>query len=447
MTAKYRLAESTSGVGIVAPDTNILVSNGDGTWSPGAQSSVAVQPFLGTYHVDPTFTGVSTGSESNPFKTYAAVFAYAAALAIFNGIVFQAPGTNVVENVTFPATAGDWEIATQPVLGGVLTTITGNVVVNCSVSSTNIRRAITRLTITGAITGNNSSSTANSCRLIFTSTTIGGVTTLTTSGPGFYRLATNVGVPGVSNVSNVAYSFFQGAVTVAGTVWAATAQFASTLSLSGRCSFFNCFFANDITTTAEIADDNSLFFNNCSVPVRINISQSVAGRLALIAATNSNFDSSTINFSGIGINAFGLDAASAQTFFQHGGTLTGATVSNGPGTMVRARLTLQVNNIGLTTFAFKNPIPQLRANGTLTLVTPGTLGAAVLKVTYTDSIGVPRTKAITPALNIAGAVGDEVQGSLLFTQDGSTTFQYSVDGIVTPGAMRYNLAISLEPAM
>ncbi len=100
-----------------------------------------------------------------------------------------------------------------------------------------------------------------------------------------------------------------------------------------------------------------------------------------------------------------------------------------------------------TTLGFKNPLPQLRANATLTLVTPGTVGLAILNIIYTDSLGVSRTKAVTPTLNIAGAAGDEAQGSFLFTQDGSTQFQYSVTGITTPGALSYNLCVSLEPAI
>lgn len=407
-----------------------------------AKAVAAQQPFRANFYVDPLFAGTSTGSQSSPFKTFVAAFAAAAALALAAGTVSIPPGSTINENVTVPPT-GEWTLQGLTSPGG---TTSCNINGNVDVSATAARRCWLRdVRILGNLTGNTSAGTN---RITLERVGVVGTSTLTISGSGFVRVGTQTGTPGLGiATSNMGGCFFTGAVAIQGTMFGSTATFTSTLSCSGRCTFFNCFFGGNITTTAHVADDNDLVFDGCATTaaISINISQTVGGRLALIAATDTSLDSATINFSGIGINVFQLDAASANSLFQHGATLTGA-VANGAGTMARARLTAQSNNIGVSLLAAKSPIPQTRVNGTLTLVTPGTAGNALLNVTYIDSLGVSRTKPVTPALNIAGVAGDEVQGSLLFTQNGSANFQYSVTGITTPGALSYNLAISIEPA-
>lgn len=400
-------------------------------------------PFRGLYYVDPLFAGTtSTGSQANPFKTIAAAQAFAVTAAVANYTIVLIG--NTTENVTFPLTGEVGLVgASVPGYSGAVT-ITGNVAIGASASA---RRYLSNLQITGNVTGNTS---AGVHRITFERVLVGGTTTLTITAGATLRLGTLGGVlGGTLGTSNMFYNFFTGAVSVQGTIWGFASQFTGNVSCSGRCTFSNCIFTSGttITTTAQVADDNDLIFSESAVSgVTINISQTVGGRLAALGATDSNLDSTTINFSGIGINVFNLDAVSANSFFGHGATFTG-TVPNAPGTMSRARLTAQVNNIGLTNLAFKSPIPMLRATGTLTLVTPGTAGAAVLNVGYTDSLGVARVKAVTPALNIAGAAGDEVSGVLPFTQNGTANTQWSVTGIVTPGALSYNVAISLEPGM
>jgi hypothetical protein len=129
--------------------------------------------------------------------------------------------------------------------------------------------------------------------------------------------------------------------------------------------------------------------------------------------------------------------------FQSGTTVTGTARAQALQSNVLLGL---VNNQPSSFLGAKVPYRQMRVSATLTLVTPGTLGNAVLNVLYTDSLGVARTKAVTPVLNIAGAAGDEVQGTFVFTQDGSASITYSVTGITTPGALTYNLCVALEPA-
>lgn len=408
---------------------------------PAVLASITA-PLRGMFYVDTLFTGTSTGSQSNPFKTIAAAFAAAAALALGAGTVALAPGP-ITENVTFP-TSGEWNLVGVVSPGNTTaTSLTGNV----DLTSTQARRLWLRdIQINGNVTGNSS---VGANRITFERVSVVGTTTLTISGGGTMRFGTLGGVPGLGIASsNMGISQFTGAVVVQGTIWAMTANFAAGFSCSGRCTFFNCFFGGTITTTAEVADDNTLVFNTCATtgPIAINMSQTVGGRLALLAATDTSLDSVTVNFTGIGLNLWSLDAATANSLVQHGATLTG-TVTNAPGTMSRVRSTAQVNNIGVSSLAFKCPLPQLRANATLTLITPGTAGNAVLNIIYTDSLGVVQTKAVTPALNVAGAAGTEVQGTLLFTHNGAAAFQYSVTGITTPGPLSYNLCISLEPGL
>jgi len=256
------------------------------------------------------------------------------------------------------------------------------------------------------------------------------------------------GVPSANNnIGNMAYTFFVGAVAVQGTIWASTTQFGSTVSMSGRCSMFNCDLRGTVSFTNEANDNNTISLDTCLTNgITFNLSSTLGGSLCGIGASNTNLDSCTFNYSGVAINLFNLDAASAQSLWQHGATLTGTLSFVGPSTMAGKNGTGATNNIGSNLLTFKSPIQQIRANATLTLVTPGTDGNAVLNVIYTDTLGVSRTKSVTSALNIAGAAGDEVQGSLVFTQNGSTQFNYSVTGIVTPGALSYNYKITLEPA-
>jgi hypothetical protein len=416
----------------------------DGCCNPLGTANVPagpVSPLRGTYYVDPLFAGTSTGSEQNPFKTYAAAIAAGVALALTAVTIFQAPGTTTVENITLPTT-GEWTLVGLTSPGNLSSCqITGNVAFPATAS----RRAWLRdLRINGNVTGNTS---AGVQRVTFERVAVTGTTTLTVSGAGVVRLGTLGGVPAVQNsISNMAFTFLTGAVAIQGTVWADTTQFGSTLSCSGRCSFSQSQLLGNVSQTNEANDNNTLAFESCLANgITFNLSSTLGGSLCGIFATDTNFDSSTFNFSGAAINLLALDVPSALTFQQHGATLTGAVV-NGPGTLPRARLTGQVNNIAAQTISQKTPIVMMRMNAVLTLTTPGTAGNAVLNAIYTDSIGVVRTKAVTPALNVAGAAGDEVQGSLQFTQNGTGIFQWSVTGITTPGALAYNVAVSLEPA-
>lgn len=401
--------------------------------------------FKGLYYVDPTFTGPQLGSQSNPFTTYAAAFAFAAALGLTNGRICQAGGTNVVEAVTFPTT-GEWEIQGQVSPGNLSAcVITGNM----TLSSTAARRAfLTDIQIAGNLSG---ATSAGVTRITCQRASVTGTTTFTVSGSGVFRIGMmgGCGSGGFQSAANMAYCFFTGAVSVQGTIWASTTTFASTVSYGGRSTFFNTNFSAAVTATdfaGAIADDTQSIFTNCNLGAQtVNSSNSVGGRLNLVSGTCSNFDGCTINFTGAAINVFGVDDTTGRSFYSHGGVVTGLPATTPPVALVTARATALTNNRGAAVLAAKSPLLQHRACATLTLVTPGTLGNAVLNIIYTDSLGVSRTKPVC-TLNIAGAAGDEAQGIFVFTQDGSTNFQYSVTGITTPGALSYNLCVSIEPS-
>jgi len=424
-----------------------LSTDNQGTTQVQVQSSLpstlAVAPLRGLFYVDPSFSGLQTGSQSNPFTTIAAAFAAAAALLLTNITINLASGANVVENVTFPSTG---EVTLQGLLSpGNLSSciITGNVAIPATTSA---RRWLRDVQVNGNLSGNTS---AGVHRVTLERASVTGTTNLTVSGAGAVRLGALGGAisPNQGNsASNMGYTFFVGAVVVQGTIWGSCALFQSTVSMSGRCNFLSCDLLGDISTTNEAADNNTIALSNCSAAnINWNLNSTLGGSVCGILAYDTNLDGCTFTFTGAAINVFSVDASTAQTLWAHGSTVTGA-VLNGAGTMNRAQLTGQNGNLGPTPLAAKTPIKMVRCNAALALQTPGTAGNAVLNLVYTDAFGTVQTKAVTPALNIAGAAGSEVSGSLLVTQNGTANFQWSVTGIVTPGALQYNVSVSLEPA-
>ena len=403
----------------------------DANWQRYADS-----PFRGTYYVDPNFTGTQTGSQSNPYTTCAAAFAAAVTSGIADGIIYLPPKTTLTENVTFPLT-GEWELS--GLLDVLSTAISGNVDISASASA---RRFLSHLQITGNLTGNTS---AGNHRIFFDDVIVSGTTTFTISGSGSVSLFSPANISASGGFNTISDVVFSGALVVPGNVFLTNAAFASTVSVQGASTFAYCVFFATVTAGPKAATgDVRLAFDQCYLNGQsVNISNNNSSVVAAISATDSSFDSSTFTFTGTGINFFNIDSYTAQSFFAHGGSVVGVVAFSLKG----VRRTGDVNNEGPFALASKSPFPMMRVNAALTLVTPGTAGAAVINIIYTDTLGVSRTKAVTPTLNIAGSAGDESSGSLLFTQNGAAAFTYSVTGIATPGALTYNLAISLEPAI
>ncbi len=152
----------------------------------------ATQPFAGAYYVNSAFNGIQTGSQSTPFTTTAAAFAFAASVGVIDGVVYL--GQNHTENVVFP-TIGNWELAGTNQSATFAIVLTGTV----DLSSTASRRcALTNMEITGAISGHTS---GNSTRVRFLNASVSSTVTLTASGAGVWRASfSGLYQPGVLSI-------------------------------------------------------------------------------------------------------------------------------------------------------------------------------------------------------------------------------------------------------
>lgn len=369
---------------------------------PASLISVATQPFLGTYYVDPNFVGVSTGSDANPFTTIAAAFAFAASLGITSGIVWV-PQTTISENITMP-TVGNWEIASPNQWGLFAAVLSGTIDVTQTAST---RRAFTNLQLTGAMTGN---AVAGTGRIRFTNTQV--QTLVLTSAANAWRVTCG-NVPGwQGNTSNGSV----GAVNVAGEVYATNWVWGSTLTASGAVWLDGCLGAGPLVYSGAGANTWRLFRSNLNAGMNIG---STGGALTVV-----------------------LDGTTASTIFENGivqGTNTTFVTANANGA---DRRTL-ANNLAAQTLFFDWPLCLCTAVGSLTVLTPGTAGAAVLQVGYTDLAGAAQLKTVCGPLNIASAAGTEVAGSIQFSKGaGGVTWQ--VTGVVTPGALSFSAGANLR---
>lgn len=375
----------------------------------------AQQPFQGTYYVNAAFAGTHTGSQSNPFVSVAAAYAFAALMGITRTIVYLPPGATHVENVTMPTT-GEHEIAAQPALGGVGNVILqGNVDMSCTASA---RRSLTNLAVVGNLTGNCSAGTQ---RIMLTSAQVSGTTTLTTTGAGVQRLSTRGGVWDAPAGGNAGGCGLTGAVTISGTFWGANCIFGTSIAVTATSSFSGCDLPPLITTTGAVA----LFLTDCS--------NTVGGPLAFTAAS--------------GNCQLRPDFATLSELQRVGTTLTG-TVSIA-GLIGRSQRVAQITNVGVTVLSARVPAGLMVIECCLTLLANAgaTAGNAVLNVVYTDATGTLVTEQVTTAaLNVAGAVGSKARGALQFTHNGSGAVSYSVTGITNATALSYQCDVAIRQA-
>lgn len=188
--------------------------------------------FGATFYIDPTFTGLSLGTESNPYKSYTAAIAAAPSTG---ALMIQAPYTNTVENVTIPA-AGNWEARSEAEGGS---TITGNVV--CPAGTGLI--ALTNLVVTGTVTGVSITTGGVHRYLYSTNTVILGAVTLTNSGAGLWSIVGNS--PGLSPVEvNGGFA----AVSISASIGVFTNEYmGGALSFgTGAYSLFGCSLASGV---------------------------------------------------------------------------------------------------------------------------------------------------------------------------------------------------------
>lgn len=386
-----------------------------GTGAQGSQGSQGTAgssaPFVGTYYVDPNFTGTQLGSASNPFTTIAAAFTFAATNSVTSGIIYLPPGGAVTENVTFPLT-GNWEIATQVKWGYISAVLTGTVSLTTSATA---RRALTNLQITGAVSGN---AVGGTTRLSITNCVLDSGLTLTVTGGAFWRvlLCGTVNDGGVVGIGGL----ITGAVAVAGAIFSTNWLFASTVSVA-----------------------QSSVFTGTSFNVGASAFTSTAGLTAIFE--DCGFSSNTVFTASSGTLVVKIDGATAANLMGVIVSIVGTVTFQTSNSNTSDRRLL-AGNLAPTQLGQPYPSSIMVAEGCLTLVTPGTLGSAVLNVTYTDITGVVRTKAVTAALNIAGSAGDEAHGAVQFEQNGATAPFFSVTGVVTPGALSMSSAIAVRQA-
>ncbi len=197
-------------------------------------------------------------------------------------------------------------------------------------------------------------------------------------------------------------------MSVAGAIFANKWTFNSTVAYTSGTIIDNCFFAN-----GTVGGNTSLKLSDCSFNVATTITDSTC-----------TIDGATLaNLMGVGLTLAGAATVRSAN-------------ANGSATQVVA------NNVAALTIATP-PLGLYEAVATLDLVTAGTLGLAVLNIIYTDLNGTRITAAVTGTLDITSAIGTEARGSFVFRHKGGATIQYSVTGIVTPGALSLNLAVAV----
>lgn len=373
----------------------------------------APQPFKVSFWVNPAFTGVQTGSSSNPYTTIAACFAAAVALGLAAAVINLPPRATITENVVFPS-GGFWDIQ------GVQTTIaSAGSVINGTIDITNAGsvavRTLTNLTVTGAITGSRGASNAY---LVLRNALTQGPITLTTSVANGWVLEC---VGGAMKGVNALGGACTGNVAIQGAVKATQWAFVGSVSFSATTEFDSCDFnAPGIFSTAAVST-TATFTGSCSF----------AGGQAITASS--------------GALECRFDSESARAIFVVGSARTGSITFSTLNSQCAARTT-RAADVGPTAFGGTFAESLMVCEAALTLLVPGTLGNAVLNVIYTDLNGVVQTKPVTTLLNVAGAAGDMASGSFVFSQSGATQVAYSISGITTPGALSYKADVAVRIA-
>ncbi len=424
-TARLAIPANFKKIGMqVAEQSTGLVYTWDGTaW----QQAAGQNPFKATVNVDPAFTGLSTGSNSNPFKTIAAAFAYFASLALAGGVIRIPPSVTVTENVVFPATGGQWEIKSDVGFAGssLGSRITGTI--TCDVTSGLLVVKLTNLIVTGNTTGN----AANGTTGLFQSTCVrqNGSITLTQAGTGNW------------------ISIFRGI----GPAYASKPSGSNTLAVS---------------VAGQITADNWVFEGGCTEALAAVVTPYPGSTWRSCQLGSTNSTAVTMNLNGAS-NAFFYDCISSgpvtfasttanYTILMDGATLAalGNPVSGiiltGTGMVLKTinanlsdRQTL-TNNVGSSNFGARNADGLYEVVFDQTLLVAGTTGLLQLNVIYTDMTGTLITAPVGGTLNITAAVGSKNQGSLSFRHNGAAApIAFSYTGIVTPGAMSVAASVAL----
>lgn len=390
--------------------------------------AAADEPFKATYYVNPAFVGTSTGSASNPFKTIAAGWAYGLAQGLTAILLLIPLGTTITENVVFPTGGGTYEIAA--VGNGVgSTTVGARITGSITLDTVGVLFArLSNLSVTGNTTGN--APTGGAILLTETSVRQNGTITLTQTGTG---TATGIfrgfgpafaSKPGGSNT---------GLVSVAGQITAenwvfeggCTEAVPTTLTPYPASTWRSCQLGstNGAAVTMNLNGASNAWFYDC-----------ISSGPVTLASTTANY---TVYMDGATLAALGNPISGLIL------TGTGMVLKTINANLSAAQTA--ANNIGSTAYGARNPAGLYSVDFSQTLTAAGTAGVGQGNVIYTDVTGTLVTAPVGATLNIAGAVGSKVSGSLVFEHNGAAApIAFSYTGIVTPGAMAVRLSSAIK---
>lgn len=393
-----------------------------------ATATQAEQPFKGTYYVDPAFAGTQLGSASNPFTTIAAAFAAMLALGLTSGIVRIPPGVTVTENVVFPATGTDWEIASDVAYFGSTNgaRITGTVTCTNTAAAVGCSYRLTNLIVNGAISGDIVSATGiaelflDRCRCTSS-------LTLTASGGVAFKWAVKLFGAGVAEEAKWAGSS-SGAVTIAGDLSASNWTFDSTVSYAPNLAQFN------VAATFQ-----NCWFNPTGA---IITNTGIAGTFTRFV--DCSFAQAT-TFTSTNATNLQIDGASMASLMSVGFTLAGGAVAVTTKNSNASSTTTIANNVASTPFGGRNLEGLYEVVFDATLLAQAVAGTLVVNAIYTDMTGTLVTAPVGSGLLVTAVVGTKAQGSLAFHHNGAAApIAFSVTGVITATGLSVSLAVALR---
>ncbi|MES2403755.1 MAG: hypothetical protein V4567_05365 [Pseudomonadota bacterium] len=379
-------------------------------------------PFKGTYYVDPSFSGTPDGSESNPFPTIAAAFAAMIALGLVAGIVRIPPGVTVVENVVFPNTGGNWEIACDEnfVTSSVGPRITGTITVDAAATTVSAFR-LTGIIVNGNISG--VCGGTGGAELVLTSVRhIGTLTTSKTAG--FFIVAfKGRGSPSANKTGGSSSAAVSSENSILADGWV----FEGPVTEGTGNGPFN--------PSPGSQWHDCQFGSLNGVPVAINLNA-----LAANAAFYDCYFVGPVTFTtGVPNYTIKVDGATMASLEAQGCTLSGTNIKLKTLNSNASFSSVDTDNRSPTAFALREPEGLYVCSFDATLLSPGTSGDWQFAVNYTDITGTAVTANIGASLNISGAAGSKTEGSLRFHHDGSSSISFSSNGVTVPGGLQLGL--------
>jgi hypothetical protein len=240
-------------------------------------------------------------------------------------------------------------------------------------------------------------------------------------------------------------SLINGAISLTGASWIANFRgngpaiansqsggTGSTVTLDlGTLSAINWTFTGNIS-----APGNPLTLVGCRLPAAVTANANSA--IVCLGCTAV----SAITFTGNGGGSSILQIDSESLGSCYGVGLTATSIGVKSFNSQASNFNTVANNVTATNLLSTTPDGLMEAVGTIDLLAAGTTGTATLNVVYTDLNSAAQTLAITTGLLITAAVGTEVRGVVQFRPKAGTAVQFSITGVVTPGALSMAYAVS-----